>query len=59
MYESSITKLLPMEFISAQTIAVHHNDQEYKIWIYAKRQPKKNFELDGQPIKLTCELSDP
>lgn len=58
MYESSITQVLPIEFVSAQTIVVRHNEQEYKIWIYAKRKPEKNFEFDGQPIKLTCELSE-
>lgn len=58
MYQNSITQVLPIEFVSAQTIKVEHKGNEYKIWVYAKRNPAKNVEFDGQPIKLTCELSD-
>lgn len=58
MYQSSITQALPVEFVSAQVIKVQYEDEEYKIWVYAKRDPAENVEFDGRPIQLTCELSE-
>ncbi|WP_413664123.1 DUF6795 domain-containing protein [Microbulbifer sp. CNSA002] len=57
-FASSLTQVLPVEFVSAQKITVEHNDHSYKIWVYAKRHPEENSELDGKPFNLTCELSD-
>jgi hypothetical protein len=57
-YQSSITQMLPVEFLSSQVITVEHEGREYKIWVYAKRDPGGNIEFSGKPIRLTCELSD-
>ncbi|WP_444929369.1 DUF6795 domain-containing protein [Microbulbifer sp. SSSA002] len=57
-FSNSLTQVLPVEFVSAQKITVEYNDQSYKIWVYAKRHPEENSELDGKPFDLTCELSD-
>ncbi|MCX2795567.1 hypothetical protein OQJ68_00600 [Microbulbifer thermotolerans] len=57
MFESSTTNLLPMEFVATQLITVKYKGKEYEIWNYAKRKPEKNFELEGKPFSLKCELS--
>ncbi|MFS1525020.1 DUF6795 domain-containing protein [Microbulbifer sp. 2304DJ12-6] len=57
-FESSITQVLPVEFVSSQVINVQYMDQTYKIWVYAKRNPKENSELAGKSFSLTCELLD-
>jgi len=58
MYDSSITQALPVEFVSSQVINVEYENKEYKIWVYAKRDPGENSELGGQPFNMTCELTD-
>lgn len=58
MYSSSITQVLPVEFLSSQVIMVEYQGNDYKIWTYAKRDPGENSELGGQPFKLICEISD-
>ncbi|WP_152450770.1 DUF6795 domain-containing protein [Microbulbifer sp. THAF38] len=57
-FESSITQVLPVEFISSQSINVEYENRSYLIWIYAKRNPAENFEMNGNPINLACELTD-
>lgn len=57
-YGSSFTQVLPVEFVSSQTIHVEYKDRDYKIWIYAKRNPGENSELKGEPFDLSCELLD-
>ncbi|MCW8128693.1 DUF6795 domain-containing protein, partial [Microbulbifer halophilus] len=58
MYESSVTQVLPVEFVSSQVISVQYQEKDYKIWVYAKRDPAENFEMSGSPLELDCELSD-
>jgi len=57
-FESSFTQVLPVEFISSQSINVEYENNNYLIWIYAKRNPGENSEMNGNPINLSCELSD-
>ena len=56
MYERTITKFLPMEFVASQKIVVTHNDEEYQIWSSIKRKPDENTESRGKPLVVTCEL---
>lgn len=58
MHESSITQVLPVEFVASQVINVQYKDKDYKIWVYAKRNPAENFEMSGEPLEMSCELSD-
>ncbi|WP_410174038.1 DUF6795 domain-containing protein [Microbulbifer thermotolerans] len=58
MYDISFAKIFPIEFVSSQLIKVIHNDNEYKIWVYAKRNPGENFGMNGESFNLSCELSD-
>ncbi|WP_444923644.1 DUF6795 domain-containing protein [Microbulbifer sp. DLAB2-AF] len=57
-FESSVTQVLPVEFISSQSINVEYENKNYLIWIYAKRNPGENSEMNGNPINLSCELTD-
>jgi hypothetical protein len=54
----SISQLLPIEFVVGQKIVVFHEGEEIEIWSNSKRSTAKNSELGGQPLNLTCELSD-
>ncbi|WP_193165765.1 DUF6795 domain-containing protein [Microbulbifer hainanensis] len=57
MYAASVTQIMPIEFVSSQVIQVEYNDKSYKIWVYAKRDPSENSEMNGKPFILTCELT--
>lgn len=58
MYASSVTQVLPVEFVSSQVIHVEYEGKDYKIWVYAKRDPGENSELEGKAFDLSCELTD-
>lgn len=57
LYQGSATRLLPAEFVAAQSLIVEYQGQEYKIWSNTKRKPEENAELGGQPLNLRCELT--
>lgn len=59
VYESSVTRMLPIEIVIGQEIYVVLDDKEEKIWVHAKQSPDENSELKGRPIRISCELSDP
>jgi hypothetical protein len=58
VFESSITRVLPLELVVAQGLYVKVSGKEQKFWSNSKREPKENTEYNGQPISLACELSD-
>jgi hypothetical protein len=57
MYERTIIKFLPQEFVAAQKIIVHHNAKQYEIWSSVKRKKEENSESRGNPLVVTCELN--
>lgn len=57
MFERTVTKLLPMEFVVAQEIVVIHEEQKVEIWSSVKRSPEENSESRGNELKVSCELS--
>ncbi|GAB2513133.1 DUF6795 domain-containing protein [Microbulbifer agarilyticus] len=57
--ETHLLKFFPMEFMAAQQVIVQHDDEDYEIWNYAKRDYALNSEMHGAPLKLHCELSAP
>lgn len=57
MYERTITKFLPQEFVASQLIIVHHNGKQYAMWSGVKRKKEENTEARGQPLVVTCELN--
>jgi hypothetical protein len=56
-FESSITRMLPMELVVAQGLYVKVGGEEKKFWSNSKRAPQENAEYDGRPISLVCELT--
>lgn len=57
MFERTITKFLPQEFVASQKIVVSHNNKDYKVWRSVKRSPKENAESRGKRLIVTCELN--
>lgn len=57
LYQRSMVKFLPAEFVAAQSLVVEYQGQEYKIWSNTKRKPEPNAELGGQPLNLRCEIT--
>lgn len=58
VYQTSVTKFLPMEFVVSQVFEVTYNEQKFEIWINSKRSPEENSELGGAKLNLACELTD-
>lgn len=57
VFESSVTRLLPVELVIAQGLYVKIGNEEKKFWSNSKREAKENAEFNGQPISLVCELT--
>jgi len=57
MFERTITKYLPQEFVASQKIIAHTKDRQYEIWTSIKRNPKENTESKGKPLVISCELN--
>ena len=57
VFERTITKYLPQEFVVAQTIVAHHNNKEYKLWSGVKRSEEENSESKGNSLIVQCELN--
>ncbi|WP_237567767.1 DUF6795 domain-containing protein [Microbulbifer hydrolyticus] len=57
-FENHLLKAFPMEFVAAQYVTVQYEGEEYEIWNYAKRDAEFNSEMQGSPLRLTCELTD-
>lgn len=56
MYERTITKFLPMEFVASQKIIAHYQDREYEMWSSIKRKREENSEAKGNRLVVTCDL---
>lgn len=56
MYERTVTKFLPMEFVVSQKIIVSFEGKNYEIWSSVKRSPEENSESKGKLLAVTCEL---
>ena len=57
VFERTITKFLPQEFVAKQVIEVNYDNHQYDIWSGVKRTPEENAESKGQPLQVSCELS--
>ena len=58
IFESSISRLLPIELVIAQGLYVVEGDEEKKIWSNSKREPEENAEFNGKTFELTCEITN-
>jgi hypothetical protein len=56
VYQRTVTKFLPQEFVAKQDIVVHHNEKEYDIWSGVKRTREENAEARGENLNVQCEL---
>lgn len=57
VFERTITKFLPQEFVVKQEIFVHYNQKKYEIWAGVKRKPEENAESRGKALIVECELN--
>jgi hypothetical protein len=57
VFESSVSRLLPVELAVAQSLYVKGSGEEEMFWVNTKRRPEENAEYKGHPISLACELS--
>ncbi|WP_196140811.1 DUF6795 domain-containing protein [Aliikangiella sp. G2MR2-5] len=57
VFERTITKYLPQEFVSNQEIVATYKGNDYRIWSAVKRRPEENVESKGKPLVVTCELN--
>ncbi len=58
-YQGGISRLLPAEFVAAQSLEVEVQGETLKIWSNTKRSVAKNAELGGAALNLMCELTNP
>ena len=58
MYQRSVVKLLPAEFVAHQRLLIEHQGEEVLMWYTTKRNTEENSELNGKPLKFRCELTD-
>jgi hypothetical protein len=56
VFQRTVTKFLPQEFVSTQTITVNFNQKVYRMWHSVKRSPEENTEAKGKPLKVKCDL---
>lgn len=57
MFERTITKFLPQEFVASQEIIVHYQNKQYEMWSAVKRKKEENVESRGKPLVVACELN--
>ena len=57
IFKRTVTKFLPMEFVSNQDVWVIYKGKEYRIWSSIKREPDENSESQGKPFVVECELN--
>lgn len=57
MFERTITKFLPQEFVASQKIIVYYEGNEYEMWSAIKRKREENSEARGNPLIVRCELN--
>lgn len=57
VFERTVAKYLPQEFVVSQEIFVHYNNNVYALWTGVKRKPEENAESRGKPLIVKCDLS--
>ncbi len=58
VFESSVSRLLPIEIVITQHLSVNVNGEELIFWTNAKRKPEENSEYGGAKFDAVCELND-
>lgn len=57
VFESSVSRLLPIEISISQSLSVEVNGEVKDFWISSKREAEENSEYGGSNIDITCELT--
>lgn len=57
VFQRTVTKFLPQEFVATQEVQVILDDNKYLIWDAVKRNPAENSESRGKSLIVTCELN--
>jgi hypothetical protein len=57
VYESSLSRLLPVELVIGQQLSTEIDGKEFQFWTNSKREPTENSEYGGKSMNLICELS--
>lgn len=57
VFQRTVTKFLPQEFVVKQDITVRYQDKDYDIWSGVKRTPEENAESRGEDLVVFCELT--
>lgn len=57
VFQRTVTKFLPQEFVAKQDIVVQYNGDLYDIWSGVKRTPEENAEARGGALSVQCELN--
>ncbi|MFV1977430.1 MAG: DUF6795 domain-containing protein, partial [Candidatus Scalindua sp.] len=58
VFESSLTRLLPIELVITQGLSVKIDGEEEYFWTSGKRQPEENTEYGGAKFDVICELNN-
>ena len=58
VFESSMSRLLPIEIAISQRLLVEVNGDFKEFWLNDKREPGENEEYYGAPFDVVCELTD-
>ncbi len=58
VFESSVSRLLPMELVVGQQLSVELDGNDKVFWTNSKREPKENAEYGGVVFLADCELND-
>ncbi len=53
-----LSRMLPGQVSIVQRLIIRHDGNEYEGWRHNKSSVEPNSELDGQPLKLICELTN-
>ena len=57
VFQRTVTKFLPQEFVAKQDIVVQHDGKKYDIWSGVKRTREENAEARGEKLNVQCELN--
>lgn len=58
VFESSVSRLLPLELVITQRLSVNIDGEERILWTNAKRKPEENVEYGGAKFDVVCELNN-
>lgn len=58
VFESSLSRLLPIEIVIGQQLSVSINGEEKVFWTNGKRKADENSEYGGTEFIAVCEIND-